>query len=128
MSKSSLGYLVLCDGHVKTSGKDCIIGIFNRIFAKSFPTQHEQCYLAFELWADPGKHELMVQIRDTDGGDVVDPLGPLEMFVADSGQGTGAIHLRGLPLQRAGIYTFVVILDGKELGGRDLFVEPMPRN
>ena len=126
MSKPQIGYLLLCDGHAKVGGKDCVLGIFNRIFAKRFPTVHDQCYLAFELWADPGKHELKVRIHDTDGNDIVDALGPLDMQIAESGQGSGAIQLRGLPLQKAGIYTFIVEVDGERVGGRDLFVEPMP--
>ena len=126
MSKPQLGYLLLCDAHAKVGEKDCVLGIFNRIFAKRFPTTHEQCYLAFELWADPGEHELRVRIQDTDENDIVPALGPLEMQIAESGQGSGAIQLKGLPLAKSGIYTFVVEVDGEQLGGRDLFVEPMP--
>ncbi len=126
MSKVQLGYLLLCDGHAKVGGKDCVLGIFNRIFAKRFPTTHEQCYLAFELWADPGMHKLSVRIRDTDQNDIVPALGPLDMQITESGQGSGAIQLRGLPLAKSGIYAFVVDVDGVEIGARDLFVEPMP--
>ena len=126
MAKAQLGYLLLCDGHAKVGGKDCVLGIFNRIFAKRFPTTHDQCYLAFELWADPGEHELRVRIKNTDDEDIVPALGPLEMQIAESGQGSGAIQLKGLPLAKSGIYTFVVEVDGEQLGGRDLFVEPMP--
>ena len=125
MSKAHLGYLLLCDGHAKVGGKDCVLGIFNRIFAKRFPTTHDQCYLAFELWTDPGEHELRVHIKNTDDEDIVPALGPLEMHIAESGQGSGAIQLKGLPLAKS-IYTFVVEVDGVQLGGRDLFVEPMP--
>ena len=89
MSKPQLGYLLLCDAHAKVGEKDCVLGIFNRIFAKRFPTTHEQCYLAFELWADPGEHELRVRIQDTDENDIVPALGPLEMQIAESGQGSG---------------------------------------
>ena len=57
MSQTKLGYLILCDAHGKVGGKDCLYGVFNRIFVGQFPTMHEQCFLAFELWTDPGKHE-----------------------------------------------------------------------
>jgi len=126
MSKSQLGYLLLCDAHAKVGEKDCVLGIFNRIFARHFPTQHRECYLAFELWADPGDHQLTVRIKDTDDQEIVKPLGPLEMKIGDSGQGSGAIQLRGLPLPKAGIYSFVVEVDGVDVGARDLFVEPVP--
>jgi hypothetical protein len=126
MSQVKVGYLVLCDGHAKVGGKDCVLGIFNRIFAKEFPTTHAECYLAFELWTSPGKHSLKVHIRDTDERNIVQSLGPLDLKIAESGQASGAIQLRGLPLEKAGIYSFVLELDGEEIGGRDVFVEPMP--
>ena len=127
MSQNKLGYLILCDGHSKDGGKDCILGIFNRIFVQRFPAQHEQCFLAFELWTSPGKHELKVKILDTDGKDVVPELGPLEMQVSQVGQGSGAIQLRGLPLAKQGIFSFVMIVDGEQIGARDLFVEAVPQ-
>jgi len=124
MSKPQLGYLVLCDAHAKVGEKDCILGIFNRILVRSFPTTHPQCYLAFELWADPGEHQLKIFVRNTDEKDIVPAMGPVEMQIGDSGQGSGAVQLRGLPLEKAGIYSFVVAIDDKEIGARDLFVEP----
>ena len=127
MPQPRLGYVILCDAHGKVGGKDCIYGVFNRIFVGRFPALHEQCYLAFELWTDPGKHELRVIIRDTDGNDLVPPLGPVDMEVGEAGQGSGAVQLRGLPLKKAGIYAFILELDGESIGARDLFVEPVPR-
>lgn len=122
----TLGYLILCDAHGKVGGKDCLYGVFNRIFVGSFPALHEQCFLAFELWTAPGKHELELHVRDTDGNDVVPKMGPLEMDVSEAGQGSGAVQLRGLPLARPGIYSFVLTVDGTEVGARDLIVEPVP--
>ena len=126
MSQHRLGYLILCDAHGKIAGKDCLYGVFNRIFVGRFPATHEMCYLAFELWTYPGDHKLGVRIRNTDGQDVVPPLGPLEMKVSPVGQASGAIQLRNLPLEKAGIYGFVVEIDGEEVGQRDLIVEPVP--
>ena len=126
VSQNKLGYLILCDAHGKVAGKDCIYGVFNRIFAARFPVVHEMCFLAFELWTTPGDHKLGVRIHNTDGGDVVPPLGPLEMKVSAVGQASGAIQLRNLPLEKAGIYTFEVTIDGDLVGGRDLIVEPVP--
>ncbi len=125
-TNSRLGYVILCDAHGKVAGKDCIYGVFNRIFVARFPAAHEQCFLAFELWAEPGKHQLQLKILDTDGKDVVPPLGPLDMQVSKAGQGSGAIQLRQLPLPKAGIYSFVIVVDGEDVGARDLFVEPAP--
>ncbi len=126
MSQNKLGYLILCDDHGKVAGKDCIYGVFNRIFVGRFPAIHEMCFLAFELWTSPGDHKLSVRIRNTDGGDVVPPLGPLDMKVSQIGQASGAIQLKNLPLEKPGIYTFEVEIDGESVGGRDLIVEPVP--
>ena len=126
MSKHTLGYMILCDAHGKVGGKDCIYGVFNRIFVARFPARHELCYLAFELWTEPGKHQLSVRITNTDGEDIVPAMGPLDMEVGESGQGSGAIQLRHLPLEKPGILSFLMLIDGTELGARDLFVEPVP--
>ena len=127
MSPHKLGYLVLCDAHGKIAGKDCLYGVFNRIFVGRFPAVHEMCYLAFELWTTPGDHKLTVMIRNSDVADVVAPLGPLDMKVSAVGQASGAIQLRHLPLEKPGIYSFVVAIDGEEMGARDLIVEPVPQ-
>ncbi len=127
MPNTQLGYLILCDAHGKVGGKDCLYGVFNRIFVGAFPAQHEQCYLAFELWTTPGEHKLNLSVRDTDGEDVVPPMGPLDMQVSEAGQGSGAVQLRGLPLAKQGIYSFILSVDGEEVGARDLIVEPVPK-
>lgn len=127
MSMHKLGYLVLCDAHTKAAGKDCLIGVFNRIFVGRFPAMHETCFLAFELWTTAGDHKLGVRIKNTDGGDAVQPLGPLEMKVSAVGQASGAIQLRNLPLEKPGIYSFVVEIDGEPVGARDLIVEAIPQ-
>jgi len=67
-----------------------------------------------------------VRIRNTDGADVVPPLGPLEMKVSAVGQASGAIQLRDLPLEKPGIYAFEIQIDGEPVGSRDLIVEPVP--
>lgn len=126
MTNARLGYLVLCDAHGKVGGKDCIYGVFNRIYVGRFPAAHEVCSLAFELWADPGPHELSLRVRNTDGEDVVPPLEPQKLPIGPAGQGSGAIQIRGLPLAKPGIYSFVLTLDGQEVGARDLVVEPLP--
>jgi len=130
VSAHKLGYLVLCDAHVKVGGKDVIYGVFNRIFVMRFPAMHEVCHLAFEVWTSPGPHKLALSIRNSDGEDVVEKLGPLDMKVADAGQASGAIQLRNLPLQKPGIYSFQLEIDGELVGARDLIVEqpaPPPR-
>lgn len=137
MSAHKLGYLVLCDAHTKAAGKDCLIGVFNRIFVGRFPAMHEQCFLAFELWTTPGDHKLGVRVKDSQGADVKIrdqqgaeiplQLGPLDMKVSPVGQASGAIQLRNLPLEKAGIYSFVVEIDGEAVGARDLIVDTIPQ-
>jgi hypothetical protein len=126
VSVHKLGYLVLCDAHGKVAGKDCIYGVFNRIFVGRFPAVHEMCFLAFELWTTSGDHKLSVRIRNSEGTDVVPQMGPLDMKVSAVGQASGAIQLRNLPLEKPGIYSFVVEIDGEAVGARDLIVEPIP--
>lgn len=127
MTTAKLGYLILCDAHGKVGGKDCIYGVFNRIFVGRFPAVHQLCSLAFELWAEPGMHQLSLRVRNTDSEDVVPPLDPQPLEVAQAGQGSGAVQIRGLPLAKQGIYTFELLLDGEVIGARDLVVEPLPR-
>jgi uncharacterized protein DUF6941 len=126
MPEARLGYLILCDAHGKVGGKDCIYGVFNRIFVANFPAVHELCSLAFEIWAEPGTHKLGLRVMNTDGEDIFPPMEGQDLPVSAAGQGTGAIQLRNLQLQKAGIYSFVITIDGEQVGARDLMVEPLP--
>ena len=126
MAEATLGYLILCDSHGKVGAKDCILGVFNRIFVGQFPATHPQCFLAFELWAVPGEHKLGFRIYDAEGNDIVPPHEPQEFHVSAEGHGSGAVQLRGLPLNAPGPLRFVLELDGNELGARTLFVDAVP--
>jgi len=65
-------------------------------------------------------------VLNTDGEDVFPPMEGQDLPVSQAGQGTGAIQLRNLQLQKPGIYSFVVTIDGAQIGARDLVVEPLP--
>ncbi len=67
---------VLADSaHVDNQSKLHISGIFDTIWAQSFPARHLQMFLVIRLEAHPSElnmtHELMIRLVDADGKEVL---------------------------------------------------------
>ena len=73
-------YMHICDyAFPAQGGKACIIGIFDRIHATSFPTVHPQMFVALQLRGQRGEAcELKVELIKPDG----DVLASLDAKVA----------------------------------------------
>lgn len=60
----------LCDSAADYGGKLCVMGAFDTIFARKFPTMHPQCAIALRLMMRPedlGEHRLQLEFVDPDG-------------------------------------------------------------
>ncbi len=102
-------------------GKACIIGIFDRIHATSFPTVHPQMSVAIHLRGQRGEAcELKVELIKPDG----DVLATLNAQVAVSSAGSVFVHLHMLSVKFPvpGDYTFRVSADDRLLVTQTLFL------
>jgi len=121
----------LCDFASDYQGKLCVLGAFDTIGAKQFPTVHPQCSIALRLLLreeDRGSHRLQVFFIDPDGDFLIPveqspnidfevPALPPEAFFISR---NFVLHFQGLPLPQAGQYEIRVQIDGRILSALPL--------
>lgn len=112
---------LLADAANKSAdGKLNILGIFDTIFAVSYPTSHPQCVLVIRYRSGPADRgqtkDLGVQFRDEDGGLVFELKSrfaiPEELPILTPSF-DNVLLLGGLPLAKAGRYEFTVTVNGE---------------
>jgi hypothetical protein len=107
---------LLCDSVVIDSqtGKTIIQGVFDNIWAQSFPAMHPYCTLYARLELDGASScEIQIGIRSPSGM-YERPLPP-QKLIATNSVAQLIMQLQGLPLPEAGRYVFGLIVDGKAL-------------
>ena len=104
-------WAILCDYSFQDSGrKTCLIGVFDRIFAKHVPATHRQAALALKVVGDPGeKVRIRVEIRRPAGGQ----LAKLEGAANTGSRGSAELQLNivGLPIPDYGDYSITIFLN-----------------
>lgn len=106
---------------IDASGKLNILGIFDRITAKSFPAQHSRITLVLRFAAglqEAGSHEMEIRLKDPAGGEVVRLNGSMQLGPGTSDSGAGVkvphiLNLDGMVFPEPGMYIFDVLVDGE---------------
>jgi len=122
---------VLCDAATDSGGKLNILGAFDSLWMKDFPSVHPHCAIALRLRfsaIERGNHRVMVSFVDQDGKAVIPALdGNIAITFPDE-QKTGAanliLHLQGLKIEKAGEYSIDLAVDGQQKASLPLFVRP----
>ena len=131
---------VLCDyANVTREGKLNIMGIFDTIFAQSFPARHTAMNLVLRLVADPqefGKTQrISIQLMDEDGKRMFEA----EAEMLPQGQGSTPANvdqilgLGNLVFPKPGTYCFSVVINGTHIRDHDVAlklaqIDPQPRD
>ena len=108
-----------------------VLGIFDRIFVRSLPSQREQLALVFLLVADSeddlGKHPFRLRFL-TPGGKLIFEQSSTFEVRAEAGTWLGSARLlfriRSVPLTEHGKYRFRLDVDGEEIADHPLTVAP----
>lgn len=109
---------------IDASGKLNLLGIFDRIGGRKFPLKYGRIALVLRFSAgvaDAGAHEVLLQLKDPTGGEVIRLNGNIQLGASPAGSGGGRLlvphilNLDGLVFQRPGIYSFEVSLDGDHM-------------
>lgn len=104
---------------VDASGKLSILGIFDHISAKEFPTRHDRMVLVFRLVAtldEVGPHKIEISIVQPSGEELHRLDGTLQV---NPGRGRGGIripqlvHMDGFVFPEAGEYSIDIHVDGE---------------
>lgn len=110
----------LAADHVTTGegGKLTVVGIFNNIYAQSFPARHNQLFLVARIGLEVGEfdveHDIAVLFVDEDGKEIGGLKGRLKMGRPDK-VGTRFAdvvwQINGLKLENPGGYEFRLIIN-----------------
>ena len=110
---------LVCDhAIIDQHGKLSVLGIFDRIWVERFPAIHPRLHLVLRLQGrrtEIGDHTVLIQLVDMQGQEILrgegnvaigePPAGVLDIEAA-------AVLAFDVPLERPGIYTFEIAVDG----------------
>jgi len=125
---------LLADGaNVSREGKLNILGVFDTVFARSFPTTHAQMQLVirFEAGADESGGTRNVEVQFVTGDDRVVFRVPGAMTVQQRAFGDTVrmehiLTLTNLQLDQPGRYRFHILVDGELAATVPLQVDEIP--
>ena len=110
---------VACDyALIDQHGKLSVLGIFERIWVERFPAVHPRLHLVLRLKGrrtEIGGHPIVIRLVDDDGREVLRGDGAVQIGAPPAGVlevEAGAVLAFDVPLERAGVYTFEITVDG----------------
>ena len=114
---------VICDSASDYNGKLCILGAFDTVWSRKFPTQHPHCTLALRFLfrgSDVGDHKFKVVFVDADGKELL-PSGPLKFSIQIANvpdeqyflSRNLVVNMQGLPFPGPGQYAFDIQCNGE---------------
>ena len=119
-----VGYILCCDAHNHLRGKHDYYGVFDRIWAKSFPVIHQQMHIGVELNGSPSTERTVdLAFCNCDGDDVLPPVKGLKVRFSAYSLAAIQLDVNGVRFPREGIYSIVVRQYGQAIGERMLFIE-----
>lgn len=111
---------LICDSCVRDvqSGKTSVQGIFDVLYARSFPCVHPQATLYFRITFDRAPNDpIEVSFRTTGPTGIrnTSPATPLSL-PANSERAEGFIIMQGFQFSQAGRYSFELLVNGQAIG------------
>ncbi len=110
---------VACDyALIDQHGKLSVLGIFERIWVENFPAVHPRLHLVLRLKGrrtEIGEHPIVIRLVDSGGREVLRGDGSVQIGEPPAGVlevEAGAVLAFDVPLERPGIYTFEIAVDG----------------
>jgi len=123
---------LVCDhAIIDQHGKLSVLGIFDRIWVERFPAIHPRLHLVLRLKGrrtEIGDHTVLIQLVDMQGQEILrgegnvaigePPAGVLDIEAA-------AVLAFDVPLERPGVYTFEIAVDGARSASVPLTIAQM---
>jgi hypothetical protein len=118
MPDLQLHTLLLCDYALTAQdGKISAVGVFSQINVGRLPATHGRCFIVAILEADPGPHELSIQVVSPSGRDTLTQAPRLRIEVPPTATTANIVaDLKGMRLEEIGRHRIEVRSDGKQLG------------
>ena len=110
---------LVCDhAIIDQHGKLSVLGIFDRIWVERFPAIHPRLHLVLRLKGrrtEIGDHTVLIQLVDMQGQEVLRGEGNVVIGEPPAGVvdiEAAAVLAFDVPLERPGVYTFEIAVDG----------------
>ena len=118
MPDLQLHTLLLCDYALTAQdGKISAVGVFSQINVARLPATHGRCFIVAILEADPGPHELSIQVVSPSGRDTLSQAPRLRIEVPPSATTANIVaDLKGMRLEEIGRHRIELRSDGRQLG------------
>jgi hypothetical protein len=124
---------LVCDhAIIDQHGKLSVLGIFDRIWVERFPAIHPRLHLVLRLKGrrtEIGDHTVLIQLVDGDGREVLRGEGNVAIGEPPAGIvdiEAAAVLAFDVPLEKAGVYTFEIAVDGSRVASVPITVSQMP--
>lgn len=122
----------LADFAQDNNSKLTIVGTFDSIHAKEFPTQHPACSIACRLRfaaKEAGAYEFKLRLIDAAGKETIEPIaGNINIGAPPNGQLSTiniVINFGQLRFEKPGRYSFELYIDGEWKSGLPLFLNEL---
>lgn len=118
MADLQLHTLLLCDYALTAQdGKISAVGVFSQINVARLPATHGRCFIVAILEANPGPHELSIQVVSPSGRDTLSQAPRLRIEVPPSATTANIVaDLKGMRLEEIGRHRIEVRSEGRQLG------------
>ncbi|HUR64791.1 MAG TPA: hypothetical protein VMZ03_00445 [Chitinophagaceae bacterium] len=123
----------LADFAQDNNSKLTIVGTFDSIHTKQFPTQHPACAIACRLRfsaKETGTHDFRLRLIDSEGKEVIKPIeGNITIGMPPNGQFASiniVVNFNQLQFEKEGRYSFELYMDGDWRSGLPLFLSKIP--
>ena len=118
MADLQLHTLLLCDYALTAQdGKISAVGVFSQINVARLPATHGRCFIVAILEANPGPHELSIQVVSPSGRDTLTQAPRLRIEVPPSATTANIVaDLKGMKLEEIGRHRIEVRSEGRQLG------------
>lgn len=124
IKKPTLLAMIICDQIIREEGtkKISLLGLFNRIHAKSFPCYHSKLHIYIALTDFEGQAECELKFSESSGNEIIKLAGPIKfpdrLTVVEM-----EFCMNNLPIPKPGIYHFDFMINTEIIGHRKFKVE-----
>jgi hypothetical protein len=124
---------LVCDhAIIDQHGKLSVLGIFDRIWVERFPAIHPRLHLVLRLRGrrtEVGDHTVLIQLVDDVGREILRGEGNVQIGEPPAGIvdiEAAAVLAFDVPLEKAGVYTFEIAVDGARVASVPVTAAQMP--
>jgi hypothetical protein len=123
----------ICDAATSDNGKLNILGSFDTIWVRQFPTVYPHCALAVKMRfqaIERGDHAFMIRLIDEDGQNILPPAnGKFHLNIPDTQRSAATdvvLNIQSLNLPKLGEYALELAVDGRSEISLPLFIRQAP--